>query len=594
MDPYEYTSNGNDNVPADENLADDEIARLEEELTPKGADYYGILNISRSASEGDIKDAYKKLCRFFHPDKHNTDETKKIAESRFQVIQRAYEVLTDAQKRAIYDTYGEAGLTAKWEVGPKFKSTDEMMAEFEKKERLRREKELESLVRAHNDFTLRLDATQILDPYDPPVFTFGQPTQVRKKHPLEFLTRGRVEQLFMRHSFETQIGPQTQAIIGGSMVTQGGMGGGNLVGTIRHTVSPKLWGEFSATILHPRIFTLKTNYNVSADSFVNATFVSRTLSGPPVTSVTAGRRLFKSTTGYITYRTGEWALGSWGDSSRASDKSSVSLGLASAHKQGSYSVELQTGIQASHLAGDYTHKLPNHMVLRLSSSLSSSAGIAVSIGSDHKVSEHIRFGMVLECGLASGVMIKFRASRLGQKFSVPIILSQGLDLRVALGALIVPSSVALALDRYVLTPRRKLRIKEKIAALREEHQEYLATRKQEALDAQLLMADIGQRKRNQEEKKEDGLVIEEAVYGNLNGQDEDEKVDVTLVVQTLVNESRLTIPGGHSKTSILGFYDPCLGEHKQLKVRYRFRHRLHEAIVEDTAHLICPMQSHLI
>lgn len=77
-------------------------------------------------------------------------------------------------------------------------------------------------------------------------------------------------------------------------------------------------------------------------------------------------------------------------------------------------------------------------------------------------------------------------------------------------------------------------------------------RKQEALDAQTLMADIAERKRKQEEKKADGLVIVRAWYGNIENLDKeiDEGViDVTIVVQTLVNESRLTIPGGHSKVN---------------------------------------------
>lgn len=81
--------------------------------------------------------------------------------------------------------------------------------------------------------------------------------------------------------------------------------------------------------------------------------------------------------------------------------------------------------------------------------------------------------------------------------------------------------------------------------MREEHKEYLENRKREALDAQSLMEDIAKRKKSQEEKKTNGLVIIKAVYGNL--ENDNEAIDVTVVIQTLVNESRLTIPGGHSK-----------------------------------------------
>lgn len=63
---------------------------------------------------------------------------------------------------------------------------------------------------------------------------------------------------------------------------------------------------------------------------------------PPVLTVTAGRRLFAATTGYITYRTGAWSLFGWGgDVSRKMDKSSVSLGMAGMNKNANYSGELQ-------------------------------------------------------------------------------------------------------------------------------------------------------------------------------------------------------------------------------------------------------------
>lgn len=45
-----------------------------------------------------------------------------------------------------------------------------------------------------------------------------------------------------------------------------------------------------------------------------------------------------------------------------------------------------------------------------------------------------------------------------------------------------------------------------------------------------------------------------------------------------------------SQSNILGFYDPCLGEAKQLIIKYRFQHRLHEVSVDDTAPVACPLR----
>ncbi|KAI8139496.1 hypothetical protein BJV82DRAFT_693841 [Fennellomyces sp. T-0311] len=553
-DPY---LNPIDHSIPDDDLDDDELVKLEKELAPKATDYYGILNVSRTATEEEIKDAYKKLCRYFHPDKHNIEENKKLAESKFQVIQKAYEVISDPVKRAIYDTYGEEGLNAKWEVGPKFKTPQEMREEYEAKARKQREQELESLVRSRGEVQLTVNATGVFDPYEPPVFSgFGQPMQPpKKKGPLHALTKAQLQQLFMRHSFETQLGPQTRAVIGGSMMSRNGMGGGNVMGTVRHTISPKLSAEATSTFLHPRVLSVKTYYNPSSDSFINSVAQTRTFYAPPILTVTAGRRLYASTTGYVTYRTGEWSLLGWGgDVSRKMDKSSVALGVAGGKKEGSYSVELQTGIIASHIAVEYTRKLPHQAQLRLSGVISTAGGLTASVGSDHKVSEHTRIGMSLECGIPSGVLVKFRVSRLGQKVVLPIILSTEFDLQLAFFGAVIPVSIAVAVDQLLLKPRRRKQIKEKIQQLREEHAEHLAARKQEALEGQQLMVEIAARKVRQEEKKQDGLVIIKAWYGNLKDTELDESselpediIDVSVVIQALVNDSRVTVPGGHAK-----------------------------------------------
>src|ERR687889_734921 len=70
-------------------------------------DYYEILGVPKNASEEEIKKAYRKLAMKFHPDRNEGD---KNAEGKFKEAKEAYEMLSDAQKRAAYDQFGHAGV----------------------------------------------------------------------------------------------------------------------------------------------------------------------------------------------------------------------------------------------------------------------------------------------------------------------------------------------------------------------------------------------------------------------------------------------------------------------------------------------------
>src|SRR5882757_4141547 len=77
------------------------------DLAMSKRDFYETLGVERTAGEADIKKAYRRLAQKHHPDR-NPDN--KESEDKFKEAKEAYEVLTDAQKRAAYDQYGHAGV----------------------------------------------------------------------------------------------------------------------------------------------------------------------------------------------------------------------------------------------------------------------------------------------------------------------------------------------------------------------------------------------------------------------------------------------------------------------------------------------------
>lgn len=70
-------------------------------------DYYEVLNVAKDATAAEMKSAYRRLAMKFHPDRNPDDES---AEEKFKEAKEAYEILSDAQKRGVYDQLGHAGL----------------------------------------------------------------------------------------------------------------------------------------------------------------------------------------------------------------------------------------------------------------------------------------------------------------------------------------------------------------------------------------------------------------------------------------------------------------------------------------------------
>ncbi len=91
-------------------------------------DYYELLEISKNSDKSTIKKAYRKMAMKYHPDKNPGD---KEAEEKFKAVNEAYQVLSDEEKRSIYDRYGKAGLEGHGRSGGFSGGFDDLSSVFE-------------------------------------------------------------------------------------------------------------------------------------------------------------------------------------------------------------------------------------------------------------------------------------------------------------------------------------------------------------------------------------------------------------------------------------------------------------------------------
>ncbi|EQD40716.1 heat shock protein, partial [mine drainage metagenome] len=96
-------------------------------------DYYSALGVNKTASQDDIKKAFRQLAMKYHPD--STKEDKKVAEEKFKEISEAYEVLSDPDKRRMYDQtgsvdFGQGRSDFTWQDFSHFSDFDDLFSRF--------------------------------------------------------------------------------------------------------------------------------------------------------------------------------------------------------------------------------------------------------------------------------------------------------------------------------------------------------------------------------------------------------------------------------------------------------------------------------
>ncbi|XP_074162480.1 dnaJ homolog subfamily C member 11 [Sminthopsis crassicaudata] len=552
-------------------------ALREEELDNE--DYYSLLNVRREASSEELKAAYRRLCMLYHPDKHRDPELKSQAEQLFNLVHQAYEVLSDPQTRAIYDIYGRKGLEMEgWEIVERRRTPAEIREEFERLQREREERRLQQRTNPKGTISVGVDATDLFDRYD----------EEYEDVPGSGFPQIEINKMHISQSIEAPLTATDTAILSGSLSTQNGNGGGSINFALRRVTSAKGWGEFEfgAGDLQGPLFGLKLFRNLTPRCFITTNcalqFSSRGIR-PGLTTVLA-RNLDKNTMGYLQWR---WGI-----------QSAMNTSIVRDTKTSHFTVAFQLGIPHSFALISYQHKFQDDDQTRVKGSLKAGFfGTVVEYGAERKISRHSILGATVSVGVPQGVSLKIKLNRASQTYFFPIHLTDQLLPSAVFYATLGPLVAYFAMHRLIIKPYLRAQKEKELEKQRESTATDVLQKKQEAESAVRLMQESVRRIIEAEESRM-GLIIVNAWYGKFvnDKSRKNEKVkviDVTVPLQCLVKDSKLILTEA-SKAGLPGFYDPCVGEEKSLKVLYQFRGVLHQVMASDNEALRIPKQSHRI
>lgn len=540
---------------------------------------YALLHLSPDASDEEIKRAYRQWAQIYHPDKHQSPQMQGVATENFQRIREAYEILSDEQKRQIYDIYGMEGLNSGMELGPKLKTRDEVMKEFERLKQRRHEQKFSDRIHHTGSLVVDLSLVDVLKSFDTGLILRGMASTTE---------------------VQAHISKKHSLVLGGNVVFRRGMGGGALSAVFRHHTSPESNVEFLAMVGLRSLLSLQTSRQLSSHTTGTVGISLSLVDGHINLSNSWTRQLSEHTTGNIQLVVGP--------------DTSIAVGWQRQEKRNVGIGEVKLSQSGFGVTGEYVRQFSAFSQGRITGKIGGAA-LEVEVGGERRLSDHSAFAMFCTIGI-QGIAWKFQFSRGGQKFIIPVLLSATVNPLAAAGALIIPSSLYAFLKCYVIKPYY---LQRKLHRIREQRRstivQVLEGRAKAEKAQSLLLNSADRKKRKQADRG--GLVIVHAIYGNLSdfqreklssrhnqelpvdsalSEEEDfppPVLDVTMTLNFLVDDSgQLLLHGGVKKSGLIGFCDPCPGEVKQLKVVYTYQNNKYQVTIGDLDELLIPQEAH--
>nr|CAG4643816.1 EOG090X03AJ [Lepidurus arcticus] len=549
----------------------------DEELDQFEEDFYAFLCLPKNAAPENITNAYRRLSRIYHPDKHTDPLRKTEAEVLFNKTKKAYQVLIDPHKRAIYDNLGTKGLeTEGWEVVQRTKTPQEIREEYERLAREREERRLHQRTNPKGTMTVSINATDLFNPYG----TSWEDYKETGSMPIV-----EVKSMTFSQAIEAPLTLKDTVLMSGHLSTHNGTGAGSVNVALRRVISEKGWVECEVGAGSGLNLTAKGFRTLSKRTFLNISGVlTNTPRGiRPGFVMSLGNQLDRHMVGYLTYKGGV-------------GQSAMSTSIIRDNLTSNLQFSMQFGVPHSYISLSYVHKFPENEGKLRGAIKAGTFGAQIEYGVDRKVSQYSTVGAAVSVGVPTGVMVKLKLVRGNQTYVFPVHLCEEVLPGPIFYGTLVPVVAWVAIRTLIIQPYMQDQNRKKIDRQREQYKSKIAEKKREAQAAIDLMQETYRRNVSEEEGKK-GLLITVGLYGRFVSGDDNTRArqegiaDVTIPLQCLVKDSKLIVHE-NTKSQLPGFYDPCIGEEKSLLVQYTFHGLPHEVIVQDNEPLRIPKQTH--
>ncbi len=532
-------------------------------------EYYTILNVDITATAEEIRSAYRRLCRIYHPDRHQDPQKQQTASIFFRRIQEAYKILSDSRTRAIYDRSGKKGLQDDMAIIERTSLPSELLEEYEKLKALWEERTYIQEANPQGVFQMDVDASPLVDGV-----YLHEPRAVS------------IRKISMDQSIDAQVTKWAFAnIVGSVSSTRRGLHGG-LQFSLRHLLSHQNWVKATAVVGSQPAVCLDSYHRLSDRMYLTSRNVLSLSQYGVMLSLngTVTRSLNNSTSASLSVKNTGNAM-----SAQLVHRLSESTDLVG---------EAQVGYDSSYVKGIVQYHPEGKKYLLRGGVKMGSRGLAAFYGADQEIATLTRVGGTVMMGTKDGVQLRLRFIRASMSFQVRIQVSYFLSIPAVFYATVVPVLLYGCFKAFAVAPLLKRQHQKEIEDKRAEKAREMLEKKREAEAAIELMKETFERVLSYERTRH-GLIILEAWYGRLFDTQADDGlappkvIDVHVPIQCLVVDSKVILRE-NTKAGIPGFYDPCLGEQKYLRVLYEFRGTPHEVTIENSEPLVIPRRSHRI